>query len=56
MNRSRSFVTGLDRALRRAVLPVAQVLLWLFLLVKAWQGETWRVPIVGSLAARLAQA
>ena len=35
---------------------LAAVLLWLFLLVKAWQGETWRVPIVGSLAARLAQA
>ena len=30
------------------------VLLWLFLLVKTWRGETWRVPIAGDLASRLA--
>ena len=35
---------------------LAAVLLWLFLLVKAWRGETWRVPVVGGLAMRLAQA
>ena len=32
----------------------AAVLLWLFLLIKAWRGETWRVPLAGDLAARLA--
>jgi uncharacterized membrane protein len=31
------------------------VLLWLFLLVKTWRGETWRVPVVADLATRLAK-
>ena len=31
------------------------VLLWLFLLVKAWRGETWRVPVAGDLAAKIAR-
>ncbi len=30
------------------------VLLWLFLLLKAWQGEAWRVPIAGDLAFKIA--
>ena len=30
------------------------VLLWLFLLVKAWRGETWRIPVVGDLAIKIA--
>lgn len=30
------------------------VLLWLFLLVKAWRGETWRVPVAGDLAMKIA--
>jgi uncharacterized membrane protein len=30
------------------------VLLWLFLLVKTWRGEMWRVPLAGDLASRLA--
>jgi uncharacterized membrane protein len=30
------------------------VLLWLFLLVKTWRGETWRVPVAGDLAAKIA--
>ena len=30
------------------------VLLWLFLLMKTWQGETWRVPIAGDLALKIA--
>jgi uncharacterized membrane protein len=30
------------------------VLLWLFLLVKTWRGETWRVPLAAELASRLA--
>lgn len=32
----------------------AAVLLWLVLLVKAWRGETWRVPIAGDLALKIA--
>jgi uncharacterized membrane protein len=30
------------------------VLLWLFLVVKAWRGETWRVPVAGDLAMKIA--
>jgi uncharacterized membrane protein len=30
------------------------VLLWLFLLLKTWRGETWRVPIAGDLAMKIA--
>jgi len=30
------------------------VLLWLFLLVKTWRGETWRVPVAGDLAMKIA--
>jgi uncharacterized membrane protein len=30
------------------------VVLWLFLLVKTWRGETWRVPIAGDLALKIA--
>lgn len=33
----------------------AAVLLWLFLLVKTWRGETWRVPIAGDLAMKIAR-
>lgn len=35
------------------VLWLAAVVLWLFLLVKTWQGETWRVPGAGHLAKKL---
>lgn len=31
------------------------VVLWLFLLLKTWRGEDWRVPLVGDLASRLAR-
>jgi uncharacterized membrane protein len=31
------------------------VLLWLFLLVKTWRGETWRVPVAGELALKIAR-
>jgi uncharacterized membrane protein len=31
------------------------VLLWLFLLVKTWRGETWRVPVAGDLAMKLSR-
>lgn len=30
------------------------VLLWLFLLIKTWRGETWRVPVAGDLAVKIA--
>lgn len=30
------------------------VLLWLYVLLKTFRGETWRVPFAGDLAARLA--
>jgi uncharacterized membrane protein len=33
---------------------VGAVLLWLFLLVKTWRGETWRVPVAGDLAMKIA--
>jgi uncharacterized membrane protein len=32
------------------------VVLWLVLLLKTWRGETWRVPIAGDLAAKIAGA
>jgi uncharacterized membrane protein len=31
------------------------VLLWLFLLMKTWRGEMWRVPIAGDLAMKIAR-
>ena len=30
------------------------VLLWLFLLVKTWRGETLRIPVAGDLAMKIA--
>jgi len=33
---------------------LAAVLLWFFLLLKAWRGETWQVPIAGGLALQVA--
>lgn len=36
------------------VLWFGAVLLWLFLLVKTWRGEDWRVPLAGDLASKLA--
>jgi uncharacterized membrane protein len=37
------------------LLWLATVILWLFLLLKAWQGETWRVPLAGDLALKIAR-
>ena len=34
---------------------LAAVLLWLFLLLKTWQGETWRVPVAADLATKIAR-
>jgi uncharacterized membrane protein len=36
------------------VLWVAAVALWLVLLLKTWRGETWRLPLAGELARRIA--
>lgn len=36
------------------VLWLAAVVLWLYLLLTAWRGETWRVPLAGDLAKKLA--
>ena len=33
---------------------LSAVVLWLVLLLKAWQGETWHVPLAGGLAERIA--
>ena len=37
------------------LLWLATVILWLFLLMKAWRGETWRVPVAGDLALKIAR-
>jgi len=42
------------QAIGNAIWLIA-VLLWLFLLIKTWQGETWRVPIAGDLATKIAR-
>lgn len=31
------------------------VAMWLFLLLKTWRGETWRVPMAADLATRLSR-
>ena len=36
------------------VLWLAAVVLWLYLLLTTWQGETWRVPLAGDLAMKIA--
>ena len=38
------------------VLWLAAVVLWLYLLLKAWRGETWQVPLAGDLAKRIASS
>lgn len=34
------------------VLSVAELVLWIFLMVKAYQGEQFKLPVVGDLAAK----
>lgn len=48
--------SGLFRVLQLAgnVLWVVAALLWLVLVLLAWRGETWRVPLVAALADGLA--
>jgi uncharacterized membrane protein len=36
------------------VLWLAAAVLWLYLLLTTWQGETWRVPLAGDLAGKIA--
>lgn len=38
------------------LLWMAAVGVWLVLLLKTWQGETWRVPIASDLASRMTAA
>jgi uncharacterized membrane protein len=38
------------------VLWFGAVLLWLLLLLRTWRGETWRLPIAGDLAVKIAGA
>ena len=37
------------------VLWFGAALLWLFLLLKTWRGEHWRVPMAGDLALKIAR-
>lgn len=34
------------------VLGLASLALWVFLLIKAYQGERWKVPVVGDIAEK----
>lgn len=36
------------------LLWLSAVVLWLYLLLLAWRGETWQVPVAGGLARKLA--
>ena len=36
------------------LLWVGTVVLWLYLLLKAYRGETWRIPVAGDLATKIA--
>jgi uncharacterized membrane protein len=51
------FVDGASFQLLQAVGNVVflgAAALWLVLLLKAWRGETWRLPLVADLADRIA--
>lgn len=37
------------------VLWLAAAVLWLYLLLTSWRGETWRVPLAGDLAKKIVQ-
>jgi uncharacterized membrane protein len=36
------------------LLWLGTVVLWLYLLLKAYRGETWRIPVAGDLATKIA--
>jgi uncharacterized membrane protein len=38
------------------VLWLAAAVLWVYLLVTTWRGETWRVPLAGDLATKIASS
>lgn len=38
------------------VLWLAAVVLWLYLLLTTWRGDTWRVPLAGDLAKKIASS
>ena len=38
------------------VLWLAAVVLWLYLLLTTWRGETWQVPLAGDLAKKIASS
>jgi uncharacterized membrane protein len=38
------------------VLPLAFLVLWVLLLIKAYQGQMWKVPFIGDLAEKQANA
>ena len=38
------------------VLWLAAVVLWLYLMLRTWLGETWRVPLAGDLAKKIASS
>jgi uncharacterized membrane protein len=40
-------------ALVLPILWVVEFILWLVLVYKAWQGETWELPVLGKLARQL---
>lgn len=40
-------------ALVLPILWVVEFVLWLVLVYKAWQGETWELPVLGKLARQL---
>ena len=38
------------------VLWLAAAVLWLYLMLRTWLGETWRVPLAGDLAKKIASS
>jgi len=34
---------------------VAGFVLWIYLMYRAWQGDEWEVPVVGTYARRMAE-
>lgn len=47
-------VFGLLFALVSPLLGLAFLVLWIMLMVKAYQGEKWKLPIIGDMAERYA--
>jgi len=47
-------IFGLLLALVSPLLGLAFLVLWIMLMVKAYQGEKWKLPIIGDMAERYA--